>query len=100
MADEAFCVGPAPTSKSYLNMDAIMDAVRSTGAQAVSPCVASRGSGGSEQLQSSLAGDKLILIYFFYFFNRSFIYSRLCLFLFFPPCLLFIVGVNVMPLTT
>ncbi|KAK0152592.1 Propionyl-CoA carboxylase alpha chain, mitochondrial [Merluccius polli] len=37
MADEAVCVGPAPTSKSYLNMDAIMEAVRSTGAQAVHP---------------------------------------------------------------
>lgn len=36
MADEAVCVGPAPTSKSYLNMDAIMDAIRSSGAQAVS----------------------------------------------------------------
>ena len=36
MADEAFCVGPAPTSKSYLNMDAIMDAIRVTGSQAVS----------------------------------------------------------------
>lgn len=36
MADEAVCVGPAPTSKSYLNMDAIMDAIRLTGAQAVS----------------------------------------------------------------
>lgn len=39
MADEAVCVGPAPTSKSYLNMDAIMDAIRSTGAQAVSVCL-------------------------------------------------------------
>ncbi|XP_068840365.1 propionyl-CoA carboxylase alpha chain, mitochondrial isoform X8 [Capricornis sumatraensis] len=37
MADEAVCVGPAPTSKSYLNMDAIMDAVRNTRAQAVHP---------------------------------------------------------------
>ncbi|KAM4591541.1 propionyl-CoA carboxylase alpha chain [Odontesthes bonariensis] len=37
MADEAFCVGPAPSSKSYLNMDAIMDAIRVTGAQAVHP---------------------------------------------------------------
>lgn len=36
MADEAVCVGPAPTGQSYLNMDAIMEAVRSTGAQAVS----------------------------------------------------------------
>uniref|UniRef100_A0A3Q3JJF3 Propionyl-CoA carboxylase alpha chain, mitochondrial n=1 Tax=Monopterus albus TaxID=43700 RepID=A0A3Q3JJF3_MONAL len=37
MADEALCVGPAPTNKSYLNMDAIMDAIRATGAQAVHP---------------------------------------------------------------
>ncbi|KAM6956440.1 propionyl-CoA carboxylase alpha chain [Aplochiton taeniatus] len=37
MADEAVCVGPAPTNKSYLNMDAIMDAVRTAGAQAVHP---------------------------------------------------------------
>ncbi|KAF4025799.1 hypothetical protein G4228_017733, partial [Cervus hanglu yarkandensis] len=37
MADEAVCVGPAPTGKSYLNMDAIMDAVRNSGAQAVHP---------------------------------------------------------------
>ncbi|KAJ8349947.1 hypothetical protein SKAU_G00250770 [Synaphobranchus kaupii] len=37
MADEAVCVGPAPTSKSYLNMDAIMEAVRQAGAQAVHP---------------------------------------------------------------
>lgn len=37
MADEAVCVGPAPTNKSYLNMDAIMEAVRATGSQAVHP---------------------------------------------------------------
>uniref|UniRef100_A0A3Q2CSH5 Propionyl-CoA carboxylase subunit alpha n=1 Tax=Cyprinodon variegatus TaxID=28743 RepID=A0A3Q2CSH5_CYPVA len=37
MADEAVCVGPAPTAKSYLNMEAIMEAVRLTGAQAVHP---------------------------------------------------------------
>lgn len=37
MADEAVCVGPAPTSKSYLNMDAIMEAIKETGAQAVHP---------------------------------------------------------------
>uniref|UniRef100_A0A671L4H8 Propionyl-CoA carboxylase alpha chain, mitochondrial n=1 Tax=Sinocyclocheilus anshuiensis TaxID=1608454 RepID=A0A671L4H8_9TELE len=36
VADEAVCVGPAPTSKSYLNMDAIMNAIKQTGAQAVS----------------------------------------------------------------
>lgn len=37
MADEAICVGPAPTAKSYLNMEAILGAVKSTGAQAVHP---------------------------------------------------------------
>ncbi|KAM5312046.1 propionyl-CoA carboxylase alpha chain isoform 4-T4 [Glossophaga mutica] len=37
MADEAVCVGPAPTSKSYLNMHAIMEAIKKTRAQAVHP---------------------------------------------------------------
>nr|XP_020657261.1 propionyl-CoA carboxylase alpha chain, mitochondrial isoform X1 [Pogona vitticeps] len=37
MADEAVCVGPAPTSKSYLNMDAILEAIKKTRAQAVHP---------------------------------------------------------------
>ncbi|XP_040847110.1 propionyl-CoA carboxylase alpha chain, mitochondrial isoform X8 [Ochotona curzoniae] len=37
MADEAVCVGPAPSSKSYLNMDAIMEAIRRTRSQAVHP---------------------------------------------------------------
>ncbi|XP_076323699.1 propionyl-CoA carboxylase alpha chain, mitochondrial-like isoform X1 [Tachypleus tridentatus] len=37
MADEAYCIGTAPTSKSYLNMDAILDVVRETGTQAVHP---------------------------------------------------------------
>lgn len=38
MADEAFCVGPPPTNQSYLNMDAIMEAISTTGAQAVISC--------------------------------------------------------------
>ncbi|CAL8083386.1 unnamed protein product [Calicophoron daubneyi] len=37
MADEAVCVGPALSSKSYLNIPAILRAVKSTGAQAVHP---------------------------------------------------------------
>nr|KAF6374862.1 propionyl-CoA carboxylase subunit alpha [Pipistrellus kuhlii] len=37
MADEAVCVGPAPTNKSYLNMEAILEAIRKTRAQAVHP---------------------------------------------------------------
>ena len=36
MADEAICVGPAQSIKSYLNMDAILDAVKKTKAEAVS----------------------------------------------------------------
>uniref|UniRef100_A0A915A7R3 Propionyl-CoA carboxylase alpha chain, mitochondrial n=1 Tax=Parascaris univalens TaxID=6257 RepID=A0A915A7R3_PARUN len=35
LADEAVCVGPAPTSESYLRADRILQAVRDTGAQAV-----------------------------------------------------------------
>eukprot|EP00761_Pharyngomonas_kirbyi_P012407 gb/GECH01012434.1/.p1 GENE.gb/GECH01012434.1/~~gb/GECH01012434.1/.p1 ORF type:complete len:709 (+),score=197.27 gb/GECH01012434.1/:1-2127(+) len=37
MADEAYCVGPAPSSESYLNVNAIMDVIKNTGAQAVHP---------------------------------------------------------------
>ncbi|KAJ2349158.1 hypothetical protein GGH91_000979 [Coemansia sp. RSA 2671] len=36
-ADEAVHVGAAPSTQSYLNMDAILDAIRKTGAQAVHP---------------------------------------------------------------
>lgn len=35
MADEAICVGEAPTAKSYLRVDRILQAVEDTGAQAV-----------------------------------------------------------------
>ncbi|KAL1920259.1 uncharacterized protein VTP21DRAFT_1405 [Calcarisporiella thermophila] len=37
MADEAFPVGPPPTSQSYLNIPAILKAIKDTGAQAVHP---------------------------------------------------------------
>ncbi len=36
-ADEAVCVGPANPAQSYRNADAILDAARSTGAQAIHP---------------------------------------------------------------
>ena len=36
MADERVCVGPAPSNESYLNIPAILDAIKTTGAQAVS----------------------------------------------------------------
>jgi len=35
--DEAYCVGPAQTSLSYLNMESILKAVKDSGAQAVHP---------------------------------------------------------------
>ena len=37
MADEAYYVGPSPTSQSYLNMDNIIKAVKESGAEAVHP---------------------------------------------------------------
>ncbi|CAH8492421.1 unnamed protein product [Schistosoma rodhaini] len=37
MADEAVCVGPSPSAQSYLNISAILNAVKSTSAQAVHP---------------------------------------------------------------
>ena len=37
MADEAVRIGPAPAAESYLDMEAILDAIRATGAQAVHP---------------------------------------------------------------
>jgi len=37
MADEAVCIGPAPTNQSYLVMENIVEAAKQTGAQAVKP---------------------------------------------------------------
>ncbi len=37
LADEAVCIGPATASESYLMIDAILDACRKTGADAVHP---------------------------------------------------------------
>lgn len=37
MADEAVCVGPAPSNQSYLVIDNILDAIKKTGADAVHP---------------------------------------------------------------
>src|SRR5919197_4239368 len=37
MAEEAVCIGPAPASKSYLNIDAILKAADETGADAIHP---------------------------------------------------------------
>ena len=36
-ADEAICIGPAPSRESYLNIDKILDAARQTGADAIHP---------------------------------------------------------------
>ncbi|HYM32540.1 MAG TPA: acetyl/propionyl/methylcrotonyl-CoA carboxylase subunit alpha [Candidatus Cybelea sp.] len=37
MADEAWRIGPAPARESYLNADAILDAARGSGAEAIHP---------------------------------------------------------------
>ena len=37
LADEAVCIGPAPSKQSYLSLDAIIEACRDTGAEAVHP---------------------------------------------------------------
>ena len=37
LADEAVCIGPAPVGQSYLSVEAILDAARRTGADAVHP---------------------------------------------------------------
>src|ERR1700678_1886178 len=37
LADESVCIGPAPASKSYLNIPSIIAACEITGAQAVHP---------------------------------------------------------------
>ena len=37
LADEAICIGPAPSSESYLDMERILSAAVATGAQAIHP---------------------------------------------------------------
>ena len=37
MADQSVCIGPAPATESYLNVDAVMEACLATGAQAIHP---------------------------------------------------------------
>src|ERR1700730_10725847 len=37
MADEAVCIGPAASTQSYLNISAVLEAAKKTGAQAIHP---------------------------------------------------------------
>lgn len=37
MADEAYCIGPAPAAQSYLRTDSILEVARQSGAQAIHP---------------------------------------------------------------
>lgn len=37
MADEAYCIGPAASSESYLNIPRIVDVIKRSGAEAVHP---------------------------------------------------------------
>ncbi|RKP38223.1 carbamoyl-phosphate synthase L chain, ATP binding domain-containing protein, partial [Dimargaris cristalligena] len=54
MADDAYCVGPAPSAESYLNVDRILDVISRTGAQAVHPGYGflSENAGFSERLKN------------------------------------------------
>ena len=36
-ADEAYCIGPAPATLSYLNIEAVMQAAKNCGADAIHP---------------------------------------------------------------
>ncbi len=36
-ADEAYCIGPAPSAESYLRMDRLLEVCQKVGAQAVHP---------------------------------------------------------------
>src|ERR1700755_1664415 len=55
MADEAVCIGPAPASESYLDIDAVIVACRATGAEAVHPgyCFLSANIAFSERLAAA-----------------------------------------------
>src|ERR1700682_4333204 len=37
MSDEAYCVGPAPSNQSYLNIETIVDTAQRAGAEAIHP---------------------------------------------------------------
>jgi len=37
MADESYCLGPAPSAQSYLNVDRILEVIKESGAEAVHP---------------------------------------------------------------
>src|SRR5712671_1080004 len=37
MSDEAYCIGPAPSNQSYLNISAIVDTAKRAGAEAIHP---------------------------------------------------------------
>lgn len=64
MADEAVCVGTAPSRDSYLRMDRILDAIKATGAQAVSHTATDFYSSLSFNLLSILYLINLIRMYF------------------------------------
>src|SRR5690606_33704487 len=59
-ADEAVCIGPAPSNESYLCADKIIDACRLTGAEAVHPGYGFLSENAAFARQLSAAGIILI----------------------------------------
>lgn len=74
MADQAFCVGPAASSQSYLNIPKIMEIIKKTGAEAVHP--------GYGFLRSDAAHINTAHTH-----TRSHRAHRTVLLFVFPPCL-------------
>jgi len=60
MADEAYCVGPAASSQSYLNIDRIMEVIQKTGAEAVHPGYGFLSENKTFQERLQAAGIKFI----------------------------------------
>lgn len=60
MADEAYCVGPAASAQSYLNIPNIMEVIKKTGTQAVHPGYGFLSENKIFQEQLQAAGIKFI----------------------------------------
>lgn len=60
LADEAYCIGPAPSAESYLRMDRIIEICKQTGAQMVHPGYGFLSENAEFANQLHMAGIKFI----------------------------------------